>query len=130
VIPAALAIKSYVNQTMRPNAGIGVLRDAGEILRTKEGVCRDYAILTVTLMRAARIPARLVSGVVNWQGVFYYHAWAEIWDGAKWIGIDSTVPEPQISAAHVKLAEGNVEGAFAFALLDKVKIEVLDARRN
>ncbi|HWA82795.1 MAG TPA: transglutaminase-like domain-containing protein, partial [Fimbriimonadaceae bacterium] len=130
VIPAALAIKSYVYQTMRPNAGIGVLRDASEVLSSKEGVCRDYAILTVTLMRSAGIPARLCSGVVNWQGNFYYHAWAEIWDGANWIGIDSTVPQKQLSAAHLKLADGNVEEAFAFTFLDKVKIDVLDIRRK
>lgn len=130
VVPAALAIKEFVTNTMRPNAGIGVLRDASEVLSSKEGVCRDYAILTVTLMRAAGIPARLASGVVNWQGDFYYHAWAEVWDGDNWIGIDSTVPQKQISAAHVKLADGNVEEAFAFTFLDKVKIEVLDLRRK
>jgi len=130
VIPAALAIKKYVYETMRPNAGIGVLRDAGEVLRTKEGVCRDYAILTVTLMRAAHIPARLASGVVNWEGDFFYHAWAEIWDGSKWIGIDSTVPQEQMSAAHVELADGNVKEAFEFTFLDKVKIEVLDLKRS
>jgi hypothetical protein len=130
VVPAAMAIKSYVYGIMQPNAGIGVLRDASEVLSSKEGVCRDYAILTATLMRSAGIPARLASGVVNWQGDFYYHAWVEIWDGSKWIGIDSTVPEKQISAAHVKLADGNVEEAFAFTFLDKVKIEVLDLRRK
>lgn len=130
VIPAALAIKSYVFGAMHPNAGIGVLRDASEVLSSKEGVCRDYAILTVTLMRAAGIPARLCSGVVNWQGDFYYHAWAEVWDGTNWIGIDSTVAQKQLSAGHLKLAQGNVEQAFAFTFLDKVKIEVLDLRRK
>jgi transglutaminase-like putative cysteine protease len=130
VVPAAVAIKDYVTSIMRPNAGIGVLRDATEVLSSKEGVCRDYAILTTTLMRSAGIPARLASGVVNWQGDFYYHAWVEVWDGSMWIGIDSTVPQKQMSAAHVKLADGNVEDAFAFTFLDKVKIEVLDVRRG
>jgi hypothetical protein len=130
VIPAAIAVKNYVHSIMRPNAGIGVLRDATEVLASKEGVCRDYAILTATLMRASGIPARLASGVVNWQGDFFYHAWVEIWDGTKWVGIDSTVPEQQMSASHVKLADGNVEDAFAFTFLDKVKIEVLDIRRK
>lgn len=130
VIPAALAIKSFVFAEMHPNAGIGVLRDASEVLSSKEGVCRDYAILTVTLMRAAGIPAKLCSGVVNWQGAFYYHAWAEVWDGKNWIGIDSTVAQKQLSAGHLKLAQGNVEQAFAFTFLDKVKIEVLDIRRK
>lgn len=130
VVPAALAIKDYVHGAMRPNAGIGVLRDASEVLKTKEGVCRDYAILTATLMRAAGIPARLCSGIVSWNGDFYYHAWVEIWDGSQWLGIDSTQAPAQISAAHVKLADGNVDDAFAFTFLDKVKIEILDVRRG
>jgi len=127
---AAFAIRKYVYETMRPNAGIAVLRDANEILNTKEGVCRDYAVLTGTLLRAAGIPARLASGIVSWDGTFYYHAWAEAWDGRHWIGVDSTSDDNQISAAHVKLGEGNVEEAFAFTFLDQAKIEVLSARRR
>jgi hypothetical protein len=126
---AALKIKGYVQRSMSPNAGIAMLRDASEVLKTKEGVCRDYAILTVTLMRSAGIPSRLASGLVNWDGNFYYHAWAEIWDGKRWLGMDSTTPDAQISASHVKLSDGNVDKAFNFTFLSKVKIEVLEARR-
>jgi hypothetical protein len=127
---AALAIRSYVHEQMRPNAGIGVLRDAREVLDTKEGVCRDYAILTTTLLRAAGIPARLSSGLVNWDGSFFYHAWAEAWTGDRWIGLDSTAEPEQITPTHVKLGEGSVETAFTFTFLDKVKIELLEARRD
>jgi len=127
---ASFAIRDYVHGIMTPNAGIGVLRDANEVLDTKEGVCRDYAVLTTTLLRAAGIPARLASGIVNWDGTFYYHAWAEAWDGHHWIGIDSTSDDNQISAAHVKLGEGSVEEAFSFTFLDKAKIEVLDSKRG
>ncbi|MEZ0325176.1 MAG: transglutaminase domain-containing protein [Fimbriimonas sp.] len=126
----ALAIQKWVNKQMKPNAGIGVLRDATEVLKTKEGVCRDYAMLTVTLLRAAGLPAKLASGIVNWDGSFYYHAWAEAWDGSRWLGIDSTTDSEQISAAHVKLGEGDVERAFTFTFLDKAKIEVLGMKRD
>ena len=81
-------------------------------------------------MRAAGIPARLNSGLVNWDGTFYYHAWVEIWDGARWLGIDSTAQPDQISAAHVKLAEGNVDQAFTFTFLGGVKIDVLGMRKD
>ncbi|MFX8601193.1 transglutaminase-like domain-containing protein, partial [Acinetobacter baumannii] len=60
---AALSIRRYVHGIMQPNAGIGVVRDAREVLTTKEGVCRDYAVLTTTLLRAAGIPARLATGL-------------------------------------------------------------------
>ena len=68
VEPAANLVKTWVYEQMKPNAGIGVLRDASEVLRSKEGVCRDYAILTGTLLRSAGIPARLASGLVDWDG--------------------------------------------------------------
>ncbi|RYG88858.1 transglutaminase domain-containing protein [bacterium] len=122
---AAQKIRREVYRTMQPNAGIGVLRDAREVFATKEGVCRDYAVLTTTLMRAAGIPARLATGLVTWDGTFYYHAWTEVWDGANWIGMDSASPTDRISAGHVKLSEGNVDRAFVFPVLGRAKIAVL-----
>ncbi len=129
VIEAAQAIRLHVLSIMRPNAGIGVLRDASEVLKTKEGVCRDYATLTAALMRAAGIPTRMVSGLVFQDGQFFYHAWVEVFDGKRWIGMDSTRPAAGLTAGHIKLAHGSVEDAFTFPFLDKAKIEVLGITR-
>lgn len=123
-------VHRHVFRAMRPNAGIGVLRDASEVWKSKEGVCRDYAILACTLLRAAQVPARLVSGLVLMDGRYYYHAWVEVWDGGNWIGVDATRPEPHVGAGHLKLAQGTVEQAYTFTFLDRVRIEVLDARRR
>ena len=125
---AALAIRKYVNAKMTPNAGIGVLRDANEVLDAKEGVCRDYAILTTSLCRAANIPARLASGLVNFEGNFYYHAWVEVWTGYDWLGLDSVPPSDFFTASHVKLSQGNVNQAFTFTILSNAKMEVLEQR--
>lgn len=124
---AALSIQSWVAGRMTPNPGIGVLRDASEVLSSKEGVCRDYAILSATLLRAAGIPTRLCSGLVSWDGPFYYHAWVEVWNGKNWVGIDSTVKDQQMSAGHIKLSDGNLATAFRFPVLDKVSIKVREA---
>lgn len=126
----AMAIKDWVYQHMRSNAGIGVLRDAREVLATKEGVCRDYAILAASLMRAVDIPTRLASGLTLWNDRFYYHAWVEVWDGNRWIGLDPTESREQISPTHVKLGEGNVEDAFFFTILEGVRIEVLGTTKR
>ncbi len=130
VSEAAKRVQSYVYHLMKPNAGIGVLRNASEILRTKEGVCRDYAILTATLLRAAKVPARLVSGLVYAQGGYYYHAWAEVWDGKNWVGVDSTRTLGKLTPGYIELAEGNVEEAYNFTLLNKVKVELLNATKG
>jgi hypothetical protein len=128
LLSAARAIHDFVQTTMVPNAGMGVLRNAEEVLDRKEGVCRDYAVLTTTLLRSAKIPARLVGGMVFADGAFYYHAWSEAWDGENWVGIDSTLPEFRISAAHLKLSDGNVDKAFSFPFLEGTRIKVLSSQ--
>ena len=125
VLRASEKIRLSVYRRMTPNAGIGILRDAREVLASKEGVCRDYAILTATLLRAAGIPTRLATGLVTWDGTFYYHAWCEVWSGAAWTGIDAAAPSAQISAGHVKLSEGGVDRAFTFPVLGRAKVAVL-----
>ena len=126
---AAQAISNHVFKIMRPNASIGVLRDAREILRTKEGVCRDYATLAATLMRAAGIPTKLVTGTVYSNDGFYYHAWVESWVGDRWIAFDPTLGGGLADATHIKFAEGHAEEAFLSFTLEGAKIEVLDIVR-
>ncbi len=130
VAAASEKIRQYVGGCMTPNAGIGVLRDASEVLKTKEGVCRDYAILTATLLRAAKIPARLCSGLVYQDGSYYYHAWTEVWDGVHWAGVDSTRPDGKVRAGHITLATGTVEDAFLFTFLDKATIDIVSTFRR
>ena len=130
VSEAAKRVRKRVFTIMRPNAGIGVLRDAGEVLKTKEGVCRDYAVLTAAILRAGKVPSRLASGLVYMDGQYFYHAWVEVWDGTSWVGVDSTRPSDHVGAGHLKLAHGNVEDAFSFTYLGGAKVEVLNVRRN
>lgn len=129
VVGASERVRQYVMKIMLPNAGIGIIRDAREVLKTREGVCRDYAILTATLMRAVSIPSRVAAGLVYQDGQYYYHAWVEAWDGKKWFGVDSTRPG-SVGMGHIKLAQGSVEDAFTFTFLGNVTMEVLDAKRR
>ncbi len=72
---------------------------------TREGFCEHFASAFVTLMRAAGIPARVVTGYqggeLNKLGQYLIirqrnaHAWAEIWlDEEGWIRIDPTALIP------------------------------------
>jgi transglutaminase-like putative cysteine protease len=71
------------------------------LFETREGFCEHYAGSFVFLMRAARIPARVVTGYqggeYNDVGGYYIvrqsdaHAWAEVWlSGQGWLRIDPT----------------------------------------
>jgi transglutaminase-like putative cysteine protease len=126
VMDVVKRVTDFVYKEMRPNASIALLRDAREVLRTKEGVCRDYAILTASLLRASGIPTKLVTGMVYSDGAFYYHAWVEVWTGTRWIGVDPTLNQVGVDATHVKFAEGNPEEAFVVSTLDGVKLTVLN----
>ncbi|MFQ3676582.1 MAG: transglutaminase-like domain-containing protein, partial [Fimbriimonadaceae bacterium] len=80
-VDAGRRVATWVFANMRSNSGIGVLRDASEVLDSREGLCRDHAVLCAAILRAAGVPTRLASGLVYQDGAFYYHAWVEVWDG-------------------------------------------------
>ncbi len=71
------------------------------LFRTRSGFCGHYASALATLMRAAGIPARVVTGYHGgeWNPIGQYlivrqseaHAWVEIWiDGRGWSRVDPT----------------------------------------
>ncbi len=77
----------------------------GFLFETREGFCEHYAAAFVTLMRAANIPARIVTGYqggsLNEVDDFLIvrqsdaHAWAEVWlQGNGWTRVDPTAVIP------------------------------------
>ena len=71
------------------------------MFETKQGFCEHYASAFVFLMRAANVPARVVTGYLGGEfndiGNYYIvrqsdaHAWAEVWlKGQGWVRIDPT----------------------------------------
>jgi transglutaminase-like putative cysteine protease len=71
------------------------------MFNTRQGFCGHFASAFVTMMRAAGVPARVVTGYQGgeWNPVREYflvrqsdaHAWAEVWlDGRGWTRIDPT----------------------------------------
>lgn len=79
-------------------------------LDTGHGDCGPHATLSIALLRAAGIPARLVGGLTyapQYGGSFGQHAWVEAWVGGHWVCFDPTTGEiDQLSAVHVKVFEG------------------------
>jgi transglutaminase-like putative cysteine protease len=81
-----------------------------------EGVCQDYAHLTLAMLRAVGVPARYVSGYLHTKPdagvgetvVGESHAWIEAWTGGWW-GFDPTNDLP-IGHRHVWVATGRDYG--------------------
>jgi transglutaminase-like putative cysteine protease len=112
-VDAVHAAASWVHSQMTYRQGsTGVHSSAVDAWQAKEGVCQDYAHLTLALLRAMGIPARYVSGYLHTrpdgaaketvQGES--HAWIEAWTGGWW-AYDPTNAIP-IGQRHVWVAVG------------------------
>ncbi|EFA22758.1 transglutaminase family protein [Bifidobacterium gallicum] len=73
-----------------------------EALRQRAGVCQDYAHVMLSVCRALEIPARYIAGLLSGEGAT--HAWVEVYDHGRWIGLDPThdrmVDDNYITIAH------------------------------
>jgi transglutaminase-like putative cysteine protease len=110
---AVLAASHWVHEKLIYQPGTtGVHSSAVDAYAAGEGVCQDYAHMTLVLLRSMGIPARYVSGYLHpkpdgqlketVQGES--HAWIEAWTGGWW-GYDPTNAIP-IGPRHVWVALG------------------------
>jgi len=110
---AARAAAGWVRDRLVYQPGATDVRtSAAEALQKGQGVCQDFAHLTLALLRALGIPARYVSGylhpnpdatvgeTIDGQG----HAWVEWWCG-DWVPWDPTHGVP-VGERHVLVARG------------------------
>ena len=110
---------------------------AGEVARTLSGDCRQHALLTAAMCRAAEVPSRTAIGLVyatdpKDRPALMYHMWTEVWVRGQWLAIDATLGQGAIGAAHIKIADQSwydtqsLTPLLAVArVLDKLKFEVL-----
>lgn len=100
----ALALSEAVNGWMTYVAGATDNRTTAlNAFSSREGVCQDYAHLLISLCRAQGMAARYVNGFI--EGVGATHAWAEVYDGEAWIGLDPT-NNVMIKTGYIKIAHG------------------------
>ena len=123
---ACSKIRKWVNANMTTRADIGITRAASDVLKSKVGVCRDYAILFAALARGVGVPATVVSGLIYVDEAFYYHAWVECYVG-EWIPFDATLDTDFVDATHIKLAGGDATSMFGLAkVIGTLKVDVKD----
>lgn len=76
---------------------------AEEALAGGKGVCQDYAQILIALCRMAGYPARYVVGLLPGEGAT--HAWAEVWQDGRWLGLDPT-HDCAADERYIKLSHG------------------------
>jgi transglutaminase-like putative cysteine protease len=110
---AVLTAAKWVHGQLKYQPGsTGVHSSASDAWHAREGVCQDYAHVTLVLLRAMGIPARYVSGYLHTKADAALgetvsgesHAWVEAWTGGWW-AYDPTNDVP-VGERHVWVAMG------------------------
>lgn len=108
-------LSKFVHDTFTYQRDVtNVSTTVGEVLRLRTGVCQDFAHVLIGLCRAARVPARYVSGYTvadlpdggAGRREQASHAWVEAFTPTHgWRGFDAT-NDVVVGDAHVKIAIG------------------------
>ena len=108
------AIGDWVFERLRYELGSsGPLDTAVDSLLKGQGVCRDFAHLTIALCRAVGIPARLVAVYAPGLSPMDFHAVAEVAEAGRWHIIDSTRLAPRPSLIRIATGRDAADTAFA-----------------
>jgi len=85
-------------------------KSAADVYLERQGVCRDFQHLAITLLRALNIPARYATGFLGDIGVpaspspMDFSAWSEVYVDGAWRAIDARHNQPRIG--RVLMARG------------------------
>lgn len=113
------AISSFANQRIAFDyAQARPTKSALDAYNERQGVCRDYAHLTIALCRAMNIPARYVSGYLSDIGVpprppMDFSGWSEVFLDGAWHTVDARSNFPRIG--RYVIARGRDAGDVAFS---------------
>lgn len=107
-------------------------KTAMDVYTEREGVCRDFQHLAITLTRAMNIPARYVTGYlgdirVPYAGAGDFSAWYQVYLGGQWWNMDARHNEPRfgrlLMAAGRDAADVAITTSFGVANLTHFSVE-------
>jgi hypothetical protein len=135
-VEVAVALEKFVSKRLTDKNFSTALATASEVARDLAGDCTEHSVLLAALLRANKIPARVVIGFVyadSLQGLGG-HMWTEAYLNGQWVPLDATLGQGGIGGGHIKIADADLSensaapvAAFVpiIHLLGKTKLEVL-----
>ena len=97
---------AYVSGSSLPTDG------AARTLLNRQGVCRDYAHLTIAMLRAMDVPARMVSVYAPGLSPMDFHAVVEAHIDGAWYVVDPTRLAPRQSLLRIATGRDAADSAF------------------
>jgi len=107
----AQGIEKWVHKNMTGTSAIG-FNTASQVAKDLKGDCRQHAMLTAAMCRAAGVPSRTALGLVYAldpdRGPFLaFHMWTEVWIKGQWLGLDATLGQGHVGAGHLKIVDAS-----------------------
>ncbi len=101
---------------------------AMETFVKRQGICRDYAHVMITLVRASGIPARIASVYALGVEPQDFHAVAEVFLGGEWHLVDATGMAKEAAMAKIGVGRDAADVAFltayGFAMMNSQSVSV------
>jgi len=120
------AVEDWVHRRLVYTAGSSRPVDtAVDTLLTGQGVCRDYAHLTITLLRALDVPARLVAVYAPGLAPMDFHAVVEADVDGTWCVVDPTRLAPTGSLVRICSGRDAADTAFLTLLGGRARFEAM-----
>lgn len=113
--PAELlaSVSSWVGTRLAYVSGSSLPTDgATRTLLARQGVCRDFVHLSVALLRALGIPARLAAVYAPGLAPMDFHAVAEAHIGGAWRVVDATTLAPRSTLVRIATGRDAADAAF------------------
>ncbi len=117
---------------------------ASDVVRNRSGDCTEHAVLLAAMCRAAGIPARGVSGIVEVpagylgaeKSAFGYHMWTQVYIGDQWLDIDAALRQTdcdpnRIAMVIVPLGDEGLVSTVAtlIPVLGRIGIDIVDVKK-
>ena len=107
------AVISWVNEKLMYVTGSSLPTDgAVRTLLGRQGVCRDFAHLSIALLRALNVPARLAAVYAPGLSPMEFHAVAEAFVDDAWWVVDATQLAPRQSLLRISTGRDAADTAF------------------
>lgn len=120
------AVTNYVADNTAYIIGSSRVTDgASDTYLARAGVCRDFAHLTIALLRARGVPARLVSAFAPGLQPMDFHAVVEAHVGGAWHVVDPTRLAPRQSLVRIATGTDAAETAFMTTHSGKMRFGTL-----
>jgi hypothetical protein len=137
------ALRKFVTEYIEHKSMDVGFATASEVARTQTGDCTEHGVLLAALARAAGLPARGVSGIVEVpegyldgdKHAFGYHMWTQVFIGGQWVDIDGALRQTDCDPTHIAITlmplneEGMIDSLLSLVpLLGRLELKIVSVK--